>query len=196
MSESKLNPIRKNASKSTGPKTARGKAASSRNAVKHGVLSIAPVLPGVESREEWEEHRAGIVASLAPVGYFENLIAERIALLAWRLRRVVRYEVEVTTASAAIAEIDMDAQADYKSHKPRNPADYRDTAESAGYIGEMLGALPEMRNEKKLDSGAAAAALWALAGELPEDRGSISVSGVPDDDAEFDRFDGWTVGLL
>jgi hypothetical protein len=73
MTEKKLAANRKNASKSTGPKTAAGKVASSRNAIKHGVLAAAPVVPGIESPEEWEDHRAGVVASLAPIGYFENL---------------------------------------------------------------------------------------------------------------------------
>ena len=119
MNNKKLAANRKNARKSTGPKTPAGKAASSRNAVKHGVLAATPVLPGLESPEAWEDHRTDVVKSLAPVGYIENLLAERIALIAWRLRRVVRYEVEVTTASAASAEIDLEAQAEYE--KPGRP---------------------------------------------------------------------------
>jgi hypothetical protein len=60
MNDKKLAANRKNARKSTGPKTVAGKAASSRNAIKHAVLAASPVLPGLESPEEWDGHRAGI----------------------------------------------------------------------------------------------------------------------------------------
>src|SRR5215207_6617403 len=80
---------------STGPKTANGKAVAKMNAVTHGLRSLSPVLPGEQS-EDWNDHRDGIVAALAPVGTLEAELAERVALLMWRLRRVVVYETEVT----------------------------------------------------------------------------------------------------
>jgi hypothetical protein len=79
-----------------GPKTAKGKAASSRDALKHGLRSDAPIIPGLESFDEWERHRAGFVASFEPEGGFETFLAERIASLAWRLKRVPRYETEMS----------------------------------------------------------------------------------------------------
>ena len=51
-----------------GPSTASGKAASSRSAIKHGLRSDAPVIPELESFEDWERHRAGTVAGFAPEG--------------------------------------------------------------------------------------------------------------------------------
>ena len=93
-----------------GPGTARGKAASSRNAVKpcperplkrrgsrrDGLRSDAPVIPELESFEDWERHRAGTIEGLKPEGYFETDLAGRIASLSWRLKRVARYETETT----------------------------------------------------------------------------------------------------
>jgi len=93
-----------------GPRTERGKAASSRNSIKpcperplkrrgsrrDGLRSGAPVIPELESFEEWERHRAGTIASFAPEGYSETDFAERIASLSWRLKRVARYETEMT----------------------------------------------------------------------------------------------------
>lgn len=64
MSEKKIAANRKNALKSTGPKTPVGKNVSSRNAVKHGILVITPILPGLESQEAWEGHRDCILESL------------------------------------------------------------------------------------------------------------------------------------
>src|SRR6266508_5591624 len=83
-------------SKSTGPKTPAGKAAASQNAVKHGLRSGAPVIPGIEDLDEWERFRDGIIASYAPEGGLETELAEESASLRWRIRRASRYETEMT----------------------------------------------------------------------------------------------------
>lgn len=72
------------------PSTRRGRAAH--NALAHGLRSLVPVIPGVESEEEWLAHIAGVIQELAPVGQIEQLISERIGLDFWRLKRVARYE--------------------------------------------------------------------------------------------------------
>jgi hypothetical protein len=77
----------------SGPKTVAGRAAVSQNARTHGIFSREPVVPGVESLEEWEGHREGIISSLAPVGTLEETLAERAARLLWRLARVARFEM-------------------------------------------------------------------------------------------------------
>src|SRR5919109_4599049 len=78
-----------------GPAIPEGKALAARNATTHGSFAAVPVLPGVESAAEWAAHRAALAAGLAPAGPFEEALAERAALLLWRLRRVVRYETEM-----------------------------------------------------------------------------------------------------
>ena len=50
------------------------------------------VPPGIEKVEDWEEHRDGVLDSLQPEGHLEEVLAERVALLSWRLHRVTRYE--------------------------------------------------------------------------------------------------------
>ncbi|MEX1255510.1 MAG: hypothetical protein WEE64_14320 [Dehalococcoidia bacterium] len=87
-----------------GPKTAAARAAVSRNAVKHGLTSADPVIAGMEDDEEWYEFYRGIEEALAPEGRLEEALVERIALLAWRLRRVIRYEAAVTTRGVAATE--------------------------------------------------------------------------------------------
>ncbi len=76
-----------------GPRTEEGKSHVRLNAVTHGLCAITPVIPGVEREEDWEAHRAGVVESLAPGGHLETVLAERVAFLLWRLRRVAAYEV-------------------------------------------------------------------------------------------------------
>src|SRR4051812_17110843 len=88
---------RKNASLSTGPKTPSGKARSSRNAARHGFRSELAVLP-FEQADAWEQHRDGVVRSLAPVGTLEEALAVRAALCLWRLQRVAVYEAGTATA--------------------------------------------------------------------------------------------------
>jgi hypothetical protein len=82
-------PVRK---KGPGPKTPQGKARSSRNPTRFGIHSADPVIPGIENLDEWRAHRDGVIASLAPVGSLETKLAERVALLLWRLNRVIAYE--------------------------------------------------------------------------------------------------------
>jgi hypothetical protein len=89
--------------RSTGPKTPAGKAVASRNAVKHGLTSDAPVIPG-ESLEEWQRFLAGIVASWEPVGQLEIEHAATIASLMWRRRRVARFEVAAITENIQSTE--------------------------------------------------------------------------------------------
>jgi len=92
---------------SGGPKTDRGKAAVKFNATQHGLRSDAPVIPGLESFEGWRHHRDGIVKSLQPEGHLETELAEHIASLLWRKRRVARYEVAAITLSIMQTEEDL-----------------------------------------------------------------------------------------
>src|SRR3712207_5725284 len=77
-----------------GPVTQEGKEVVRWNATHHGIRSPAPVVPGVERAKDWEEHRDGVLESLQPEGHLEEVLAERVALLSWRLHRVTRYETE------------------------------------------------------------------------------------------------------
>ena len=83
----------------TGPRTQRGKAASSRNAFKHGIQAGGVVIHGIEKYEEWEALRDGIVESLQPDGVLENMLAERVALCLWKLRRLDRWQAVITRRS-------------------------------------------------------------------------------------------------
>ncbi len=100
----KVEANRLNAGCSTGPRTAAGKLAASRNAVTHGVWTTAPVVPG-ETADGWAAHRAGVSASLAPVGVLEDVLAERVAGLLWRLGRVTRYETLTIRAAVEDASL-------------------------------------------------------------------------------------------
>jgi len=93
-SERKVEANRKNALKSTGPKTPEGKDAVRLNALKHGLLSSEILLPGEDEAalRELGEH---LRAELQPVGELENLLVDRITSLFWRLRRLGRVEAGI-----------------------------------------------------------------------------------------------------
>jgi hypothetical protein len=82
---------RSNAQKSTGPRTAEGKAVAAQNAVKHGLLAQEVVVKG-EDPGEFEFYRDQMLEELAPAGQMESMLAHRIVGLSWRLRRAERLQ--------------------------------------------------------------------------------------------------------
>ncbi len=84
---------RRNALKSTGPKTPEGKAIASRNAVTHGLSARMPVIPG-ENEAEFQTFTERWLGDLKPAGPMEEFLAERIIGIAWRLRRTGKIETE------------------------------------------------------------------------------------------------------
>src|SRR5262249_18413085 len=100
----KIEANQRNGQLSTGPRTVEGKAIVGRNATKHGIYAAVPVIPG-ECPATWEAHRSGVVDSLAPVGLLEVNLAERAALLLWRLQRLARYEAETVAADVEVAAV-------------------------------------------------------------------------------------------
>ena len=68
MSNRQLEANRRNAAKSTGPKTTEGKAISSQNARTHGFTASTVVIT-TENRELYEFKRKQFHAELQPVGF-------------------------------------------------------------------------------------------------------------------------------
>ena len=93
-SQKQIEANRRNAQKSTGPRTPQGKARSSRNAVKHG-LTATRVVMFDEDGEEFEGIRQQLVEELAPGGGFSAILAGRIAAASWRLKRAGKIECEM-----------------------------------------------------------------------------------------------------
>ena len=85
--EAKIIANRRNAQKSTGPRTREGKAAISQNAVKHGLLASQAVISS-ESREDFDINRDRIIRDLVPESPMESMLSERIVVLSWRLIRI------------------------------------------------------------------------------------------------------------
>jgi len=82
---------RRNSQKSTGPRSAEGKAVVAKNAVKHGLLASEAVIKG-ENQEDFDLFRDEMIAELAPAGSMESILAERVVSLSWRLQRIERIQ--------------------------------------------------------------------------------------------------------
>ena len=85
-SEAQIIANRRNARKSTGPRSRKGKNAISQNAVKHGLMARQAVISS-ENRAEFRIYRDWMLAELAPAGPMESILAQRIVSLSWRLKR-------------------------------------------------------------------------------------------------------------
>lgn len=79
------------AMRSTGPRTAEGKARSSQNALRNGLLSSQVVLPD-EDQEAFQALRERLWEALEPEGPVEELRADSALALIWRLARLGRVE--------------------------------------------------------------------------------------------------------
>jgi hypothetical protein len=82
---------RSNARKSTGPRTDAGKAASSRNALKHGLCAATAVLPD-EDPAEFEAFAEQFKKDCDPHGKRQELLVERLTVLHWKLQRLPAME--------------------------------------------------------------------------------------------------------
>jgi hypothetical protein len=94
-SERTIQANRRNALRSTGPKTERGKRTVARNALKHGILAREVVITtgdGEESLEEFHDLVEQLCEDYKPVGIVEESWVQTIATCWWRKARVIRAE--------------------------------------------------------------------------------------------------------
>src|SRR5690242_12887142 len=84
---------RQNATRSTGPITPEGKAASSKNATRHGLTGAFAVLPH-ENTQDFDQLAAGIRDEFQPETDSESFLVDQMIHSRWRLARIQRLEFE------------------------------------------------------------------------------------------------------
>ncbi len=195
-------------SEAGGPKTEEGKEVVRWNATRHGIRSPAPVVQGLERAEDWEEHRDGVLESLFPEGHLESVLAERVALLSWRLHRVLRYETESIALYQEKAEDDLADRRGFGSHVlgAAHPEDVRSNLKAARSDYRLLKRFPKLQGDKHLSSIDADWILCAVMeitdrvaeGEVaPEELlEEISIPGVPENTKEWESYEGWSAGAV
>jgi hypothetical protein len=82
---------RRNALKSTGPKTEAGKQASRCNAVRHG-LTAETVISALEDAGDYKAFEAAVTADYDAQSAVERELVLRLASVLWRLRRATTME--------------------------------------------------------------------------------------------------------
>jgi hypothetical protein len=94
VSEKQLEANRRNAQRSTGPRTAEGKSNSSRNNLRHGLTGHISLLP-TEDREAHDAYCYDLIESFNPDTPIERQLAHSIAEDFWRLNRAVAIETNI-----------------------------------------------------------------------------------------------------
>ncbi len=187
-----------------GPVTEEGKEIVRWDATRHGIRSPAPFIPGIEQKEDWENHREGVLESLSPIGHLELVLAERVALLSWRLNRVTRYETETIALLHERLEDDLAERRRFGSYLlgSNHPEDVRSALRDARRAQRVIKQFAKLPDDKRLSGPDAASILdlvWAQTDEeveaeevrLPEEMPEWA--GLEGDMAEWD---GWTVSLV
>src|SRR2546423_11425455 len=88
---------RKNARKSTGPKTSKGKARSKMNALKHGFTAAQSVMDPLEE-QFFPEFAEAITQRFNPQDQLEGALVDHIIQCAWRMQRLPRLETDYLKA--------------------------------------------------------------------------------------------------
>jgi len=113
VSQKKVEANRRNAQRSTGPKTEAGKKRSRYNAVKYGIFSAAALQRfgfGIEDTEEFDELLTRLREDREPVGVLEEVLVDRIAVCLWRLKRVLEFEAGTMQKRYRKAEREMPSE--------------------------------------------------------------------------------------
>jgi hypothetical protein len=104
-----INANRRNALKSTGPKSEQGKQASRCNALRHG-LTAETVVGSLEDAEDYKAFEATITADYDAQSAVERELVLRLASVLWRLRRA-------TTMETGLFEIQANQLRDYRQNR-------------------------------------------------------------------------------
>ena len=94
---------RRNALRSTGPKTEDGKWRSRQNAVRHGLTSET-VIAALEDIEDYQAFEAAVIADYDARTAVERELVLRLASLLWRIRRATAIETDLLQIQAEILE--------------------------------------------------------------------------------------------
>ena len=82
---------RRNALRSTGPKTDDGKQRASQNAVRHGLTAETVIVP-LEDADDYQAFEQAVTADYDAETAVERELVLRLASLLWRLRRATSIE--------------------------------------------------------------------------------------------------------
>ena len=157
--QAQIDANRKNAHKSTGPRSAKGKAESRRNSLKHGMSGHGVVIP-YEDAAEVAIRVEQFETELSPDGHATtSVLAMRAAMLTVRLERCIRYDDATTADRIRFADADFDearlANADFLfDHIAQAPVTrYRELLAMPEGVDRLLVALRGLQRCATVGSG-------------------------------------------
>jgi hypothetical protein len=133
---------RRNALRSTGPKTEAGKEVSRRNAVRHG-LTAETVIGALEDAEDYKAFEAAVIADYDAQSAVERELVLRLASLLWRLRRA-------TAMETGLFEIQAEHLVEYRQARQLLP-NSRDVIHATFGLADPGGGEPHARSLKALN---------------------------------------------
>jgi hypothetical protein len=101
----RLQANRRNALRSTGPKTEEGKQRSRENAFRHG-LTAETIVASLEDVEDYKAFEAAIVSDYCAETAVARELVLRLASLLWRLRRATTIETQLLEMQAEVSRTD------------------------------------------------------------------------------------------
>jgi hypothetical protein len=130
---------RRNALKSTGPRTPHGKAQTSRNAFKHGLRSKSALLPG-EDPGEFYDFLDRLGAEFPPASPSQEMLLDQMAAAYWKLARLQRIERAVYALRSRKSEMaGILRQIRSRDGAPEPPPPSPDEALGAAYLRDANG---------------------------------------------------------
>jgi hypothetical protein len=147
---------RRNALRSTGPRSEEGKRQSRRNALRHG-LTAETVIVGLEDSEDYHAFEAAVIADYDARTAVERELVLRLASLLWRLRRIISIETDLFRIQseimrehrAAIGDGPPEPGADLGLETRSAPFVFGTRQEEDShqeYVSSRFGALPAVRD--------------------------------------------------
>ena len=162
VSEKQMIANRQNALRSTGPKTADGKALAARNSLKHGLLAKEVVITegeGAEDQQTFDALLADLVIEFNPAGAMEEILVEEIAVCYWRQHRAHRCEVGMLRQKLDLLSADyyarqgnrtdaqIDAEIDKKQAQIKTALDKMQMYKQACTIGQDLSSIYRWKDD-------------------------------------------------
>ena len=150
-SPAQLESNRRNALRSTGPRTVEGKASSRRNGLKHGLTGAGVVLPDEDAAEVAELHDS-LEAEMRPRSVLAARLVGRVALGLVKLDRAARHEARAVSyrMRRAVADFDdarlaeVEKALSWIAAEPPTPAALRNSPEG---LALLIDAFEGLRRE-------------------------------------------------
>lgn len=170
-----------------------GTAMARLNEFQFGLAADAPIIPGVESPEDWTRRYEAMIAAYQPVGGLEETLVERAVTLLWRLRRVARYESQYSAANIERVTEDFRMRSLTRA-LPRSIEEANERVETVGRALRLLEGLMVAPPGTAIHDDDIAAIFDAMVDD-PEAADLLKMS-IPGFEEGISNADGWTAPLL